>query len=108
MTIPTLHYLFLAGTQLGDEPFCAFFFTFLFWNVDGWLGRHLVSVWALVLYGGQALKDVIRWPRPASPPVVQLERKWAAEYGMPSTVSFLLQRPIFQLGQVVPLNHSES
>ena len=103
MTIPSLHYLFLAGTQLGDEPFCAFFFSFLFWNVDGWLGRHLVSVWALVLYGGQALKDVIRWPRPASPPVVQLERKWAAEYGMPSTVSFLLLCPIFELGATEPL-----
>jgi len=37
------------------------------------------------MYIGQALKDVIRWPRPASPPVVSLEPEYAIEYGMPST-----------------------
>ena len=31
------------------------------------------------------MKDIIRWPRPSMPPVVQLEKKWALEYGMPST-----------------------
>ena len=31
------------------------------------------------------MKDIIRWPRPSMPPVVQLETKWALEYGMPST-----------------------
>ncbi len=34
---------------------------------------------------GQGMKDVIRWPRPPMPTVVQLESKWALEYGMPST-----------------------
>ena len=34
---------------------------------------------------GQGMKDVVRWPRPSVPPVVQLEAKWAQEYGMPST-----------------------
>ncbi len=29
----------------------------------------------------QGLKDIIRWPRPSMPPVVQLERRWALEYG---------------------------
>ena len=37
------------------------------------------------MYIGQGLKDIIRWPRPSMPPVVQLEKKWALEYGMPST-----------------------
>jgi sphingosine-1-phosphate phosphatase 1 len=37
------------------------------------------------LLTGQAMKDVLRLPRPAMPPVVQLESKWALEYGMPST-----------------------
>ena len=31
------------------------------------------------------MKDILRLPRPAMPPVVQLESKWALEYGMPST-----------------------
>ena len=33
-------------------------------------------VWCLVMYIGQGMKDVIRWPRPAMPPVVHLEQKW--------------------------------
>lgn len=33
---------------------------------------------------GQGIKDIIRWPRPG-PPVIQLQHKWAMEYGMPST-----------------------
>lgn len=37
------------------------------------------------MYVGQAAKDVIKWPRPASPPVFRLEKKYAFEYGMPST-----------------------
>ena len=41
------------------------------------------------MYVGQGLKDIIRWPRPAMPPVVQLETKWALEYGMPSTHAML-------------------
>lgn len=79
------YFLFLFGSQLGDEPFCAFFFSFWFWNLDPSVGRRLVLVWNLVMYVGQGLKDIIRWPRPAMPPVVQLEQKWSLEYGMPST-----------------------
>jgi len=37
------------------------------------------------LSAGQILKDIIRWPRPACPPVVRLQDKWSQEYGMPST-----------------------
>ncbi|XP_069774739.1 sphingosine-1-phosphate phosphatase 2-like isoform X2 [Narcine bancroftii] len=40
---------------------------------------------AVVMYIGQASKDVLRWPRPPSPPVVKLEVRVDAEYGMPST-----------------------
>ena len=42
-------------------------------------------VWNLIMYIGQGMKDVVRWPRPSMPPVIQLESKWALEYGMPST-----------------------
>ena len=53
------------------------------------MGRRLVLVWSMLMYVGQALKDIIRWPRPAMPPVVQLEQKWSLEYGMPSTHAML-------------------
>ncbi|XP_023027121.2 sphingosine-1-phosphate phosphatase 2 [Leptinotarsa decemlineata] len=78
------YYLFLFGTALGDETFYAFFIPFWFWNIDGAVGRRFVLVWSIVMYIGQGIKDIIRWPRPG-PPVVQLQNKWAVEYGMPST-----------------------
>lgn len=34
---------------------------------------------------GQSLKDIVKWPRPTCPPVIRLQKKWAFEYGMPST-----------------------
>nr|XP_012217514.1 PREDICTED: sphingosine-1-phosphate phosphatase 2-like [Linepithema humile]XP_012217515.1 PREDICTED: sphingosine-1-phosphate phosphatase 2-like [Linepithema humile]XP_012217516.1 PREDICTED: sphingosine-1-phosphate phosphatase 2-like [Linepithema humile]XP_012217517.1 PREDICTED: sphingosine-1-phosphate phosphatase 2-like [Linepithema humile] len=79
------YYLFLFGTELGDEIFYCAFIPFLFWNIDGALGRRVVLVWATVMSIGQILKDIIRWPRPACPPAVRLQNKWSQEYGMPST-----------------------
>lgn len=108
------YYLFLFGTELGDEIFYSAFIPFWFWNIDGAVGRRVVLVWAIVMsigkviyrtyfatnwtsvrfhhimilslyVAGQALKDVIRWPRPACPPAVRLQNKWSEEYGMPST-----------------------
>ncbi|KAF7272713.1 hypothetical protein GWI33_014525 [Rhynchophorus ferrugineus] len=78
------YYLFLFGTALGDEVFYTGFIPFWFWNIDGAVGRRVVLVWTLVMYIGQGVKDIIRWPRPG-PPVVQLQSKWALEYGFPST-----------------------
>lgn len=37
------------------------------------------------MYVGQATKDVLKLPRPLSPPVVKLETRVDAEYGLPST-----------------------
>lgn len=79
-----LYYLFIIGTELGDENFYACFIPCWFWNVDGAVGRRFVFVWALLMYIGQALKDVLRCPRPPKP-VVKLQEKWSAEYGLPST-----------------------
>lgn len=79
------YYLFFFGTELGDEIFYSAFIPFWFWNIDGTVGRRVVLVWAIVMSIGQALKDVICWPRPACPPVVRLQSKWSQEYGMPST-----------------------
>ncbi|XP_028275512.1 sphingosine-1-phosphate phosphatase 2 isoform X2 [Parambassis ranga] len=39
----------------------------------------------LVMYIGQVMKDILKLPRPSSPPVVKLEKRVDAEYGMPST-----------------------
>lgn len=79
------YYLFSFGASLGYELFYASFFPFWFWNIDGAVCRRVVNVWVFVMYIGQALKDVIRWPRPSAPPVVQLEPEYSQEYGMPST-----------------------
>lgn len=79
------HYLFIVGTALGDEIFYASFIPFWFWNIDGAVGRRVVLVWAIIMYIGQSIKDVVRWPRPSCPPAIRLQKKWAQEYGMPST-----------------------
>ncbi|MBN3286529.1 SGPP2 phosphatase, partial [Polyodon spathula] len=42
-------------------------------------------MWAIVMYVGQVSKDLLKWPRPFSPPVVKLETRVDSEYGMPST-----------------------
>lgn len=76
------YYVFRIGTEFGDEIFYASFIPTWFWNVDGAVGRRFVLVWAVIMYIGQALKDIIRWPRPN---VVKLQTKWGLEYGMPST-----------------------
>ncbi|XP_067411021.1 sphingosine-1-phosphate phosphatase 1 isoform X2 [Emydura macquarii macquarii] len=82
---PFLYYLFNLGTELGNELFYILFFPFCIWNLDSWVGRRLIIVWVWVMYLGQCTKDVIRWPRPASPPVVKLEVFYNSEYSMPST-----------------------
>ncbi|KAK6640491.1 hypothetical protein RUM44_012186 [Polyplax serrata] len=78
------YYLFLIGTNLGDEIFYASFIPFWFWNIDGAVGRRVVLVWTIVMYIGQGVKDIIKWPRPTHP-AKRLQKKWAEEYGMPST-----------------------
>ncbi|XP_067277599.1 sphingosine-1-phosphate phosphatase 1 [Pseudorasbora parva] len=80
-----LFYLFTLGTELGNELFYISFFPFFMWNVDAYVSRRLVVVWVWVMYLGQCTKDVIRWPRPASPPVVKVEMFYNSEYSMPST-----------------------
>jgi len=77
--------LFQLCTGLGDETFLAPVFVFILLNVDGTVGRQVMFVWCQLMYIGQAMKDKVRWPRPAMPPVIQMEIKWALEYGMPST-----------------------
>ncbi|XP_028996038.1 sphingosine-1-phosphate phosphatase 1 [Betta splendens] len=80
-----LYYLFTFGTELGNEFFYITFFPSIIWNVDAFVGRRLIMVWVWVMYLGQCTKDVLRWSRPASPPVVKVEMFYNSEYSMPST-----------------------
>uniref|UniRef100_A0A3B3DB56 Sphingosine-1-phosphate phosphatase 1b n=1 Tax=Oryzias melastigma TaxID=30732 RepID=A0A3B3DB56_ORYME len=80
-----LFYLFTLGTELGNELFYIIFFPFIMWNIDVLVGRRLVMVWVWVMYLGQCTKDLLRWSRPASPPVVKVEMFYNSEYSMPST-----------------------
>ncbi|MCJ8731011.1 hypothetical protein PDJAM_G00191110 [Pangasius djambal] len=80
-----LYYAFTLGTELGNELFYISFFPFLTWNVDPFVARRLIAIWVWVMYLGQCTKDLVRWPRPASPPVVKLEVFYDSEYSMPST-----------------------
>ncbi len=45
------------------------------WNVDGCAARKVSILWAYFMYIGQATKDILRIPRPSSPPVLQLEKQ---------------------------------
>ncbi|KAJ0026882.1 hypothetical protein NQD34_017882 [Periophthalmus magnuspinnatus] len=80
-----LFYLFTFGTELGNEMFFIVFFPFVLWNVDPLVSRRLIVVWAWNLFVGQSTKDMVRWSRPASPPVVKVEVFYNSEYSMPST-----------------------
>lgn len=79
------YYFFSFGAGLGYEMFYASFFPFWIWNIDGAVCRRVMNVWVLIMYVGQAMKDIVRWPRPAAPPVIHLEPQYVVEYGMPST-----------------------
>lgn len=91
-----IHSLYFFGSGLGDEVFYLTVFPLLFWNWDEYVMRRLVFLWVFSMYIGQGLKDVLRWPRPPSPPVIVVERKYESEYGMPSTHAIV--------GSIVPFS----
>ncbi|XP_049431461.1 sphingosine-1-phosphate phosphatase 2 isoform X2 [Epinephelus fuscoguttatus] len=80
-----LHFLFLLSAGLGHEIFYITCLPCIHWNLDPFLCRRLINMWTLVMYIGQLMKDVLKLPRPLSPPVVKLEMRVDAEYGLPST-----------------------
>uniref|UniRef100_A0A674JJL5 Sphingosine-1-phosphate phosphatase 2 n=1 Tax=Terrapene triunguis TaxID=2587831 RepID=A0A674JJL5_9SAUR len=77
------YYLFKFSSALGEEIFYITFLPFTYWNINHDVSRRLIMMWCIVMYIGQVTKDILKWPRPHSPPVVKLEMR--AEYGMPST-----------------------
>ena len=86
-TLPVLDIFFRLATELGYEPFYITFVPFLVWNVDTTISRHIVTIWILSMYLGQASKALFRWNRPSSPPALRLENNpnLETEYGFPST-----------------------
>uniref|UniRef100_A0A4W4DP11 Phosphatidic acid phosphatase type 2/haloperoxidase domain-containing protein n=1 Tax=Electrophorus electricus TaxID=8005 RepID=A0A4W4DP11_ELEEL len=80
-----LYFLFVVSAALGSEVFYISFLPCIHWNLDPFLCRRLVNMWAVVMYIGQVMKDILKLPRPTVPPVVKLEQRVHAEYGMPST-----------------------
>ena len=80
-----LYYIFSFGASLGNEIFYIVLFSFGLWTFDSYVCRKISLIWCVIMYIGQAAKDLICWPRPASPPVVRLEGRYELEYGMPST-----------------------
>lgn len=95
--------LFSFITLIGNEIFYILFLPILTWNYSYTI-MYITSIsWAINMYLGQAAKDLIKFPRPPSPPVVKLEEKYLNEYGFPSThamggfsISFTLLYFIFQ------------
>ncbi|XP_032049262.1 sphingosine-1-phosphate phosphatase 2 isoform X1 [Aythya fuligula] len=79
------YYLFKFSAALGEEIFYITFLPFTYWNIDHSVSRRMIIIWSIVMYIGQVSKDILKWPRPLSPPVVKLEVRTDAEYGMPST-----------------------
>ncbi|XP_074536423.1 sphingosine-1-phosphate phosphatase 2 [Halichoeres trimaculatus] len=80
-----LHFLFLLSAGLGHEIFYITCLPCIHWSLDPFLCRRLVNMWTVVMYVGQVMKDILKLPRPLSPPVVKLETRVDAEYGLPST-----------------------
>ncbi|XP_036413187.1 sphingosine-1-phosphate phosphatase 2 [Colossoma macropomum] len=80
-----LYFLFVVSAMLGNEIFYISFLPCIHWNLDPFLCRRLVNMWAAVMYIGQVMKDVLKLPRPTAPPVVKLEWRVDVEYGLPST-----------------------
>ena len=40
--------------------YCFVVVSFWFWNIDGAVGRRVILIWNLIMYIGQAFKDIIR------------------------------------------------
>lgn len=80
-----LYLLFQLAAIMGNEVFYFGFYPFLWWNVDSVVARQTFLVWGIVMYLGEATKDVLQYPRPTSPPVVHLETQHLKEFALPST-----------------------
>jgi hypothetical protein len=78
---------FRVATELGYEMFYILVLPIIHYNFDSVILRQMILLWSLSMYIGQALKPLVCWKRPSSPPVYKLENNPALdqEYGFPST-----------------------
>ncbi|RNA38492.1 sphingosine-1-phosphate phosphatase 2 [Brachionus plicatilis] len=79
------YWFFLFITNIGNEVFYISFLPFVTWNYDDKVMILTCMAWAISMYIGQALKDILKMPRPSSPPVAKIEDRYLHEYGFPST-----------------------
>ena len=101
---------FKLATTMGYEPFYITFLPYLCWNVDMLVARHLIVLWALSMYVGQAAKCLIKWRRPSAPPAVRLEDNpvLEQEYGFPSTHAIVCTTVPFYLLYMLPQRYEVS
>lgn len=78
---------FRLAAEVGYEPFYVTFLPMMLWNVDTLVARHVVILWCLSMYVGQACKQLFKLKRPDSPPALRIEQNpdLETEYGFPST-----------------------
>ena len=103
-TCSLLDLYFKLATTMGYEPFYITFLPCLCWNVDLLVARHLMVLWALSMYVGQASKCLIKWKRPSAPPAIRLEDNpvLEQEYGFPSTHAIVCTTVPFYLLYLLP------
>lgn len=84
---PFLDIYFRLAAELGYEPFYVTFLPMMVWNVDTLVARHVVTLWCISMYVGQACKQLFKLKRPSSPPALRIEQNpdLETEYGFPST-----------------------
>ena len=84
---PLLDIYFRLAAELGYEPFYVTFLPMMAWNVDTLVARHVVILWCISMYVGQACKQLFKLRRPNSPPALRIEQNpdLETEYGFPST-----------------------
>ncbi|KAI3378809.1 hypothetical protein SNEBB_000808 [Seison nebaliae] len=69
----------------GGETFNCVFMPVVYWFWQSDVARRMCLIWGSLMYIGQAMKDILKIPRPQTPIVHHLEKAYVTEYGMPST-----------------------
>jgi membrane-associated phospholipid phosphatase len=80
-----IYWFFIFITHVGNEIFYIVGLPVMSWLYDQEKTYLTTLSWAIVMYMGQAMKDLIKLPRPQTPPVVKMEDRYLLEYGFPST-----------------------
>jgi membrane-associated phospholipid phosphatase len=102
-----LHIFFLTAAAAGNELFYIVAFPCIFWCIDFALARRIAFLWSVIYFVGQSVKDLLRLPRPPSPPVTRLETHYETEYGFPSTHAMVsLVLPFYALCICADLNYN--